>query len=209
VLNVHVLPVWRDWRLRDMERLAIQQWVADKFHQGTCWQTVRNARVLLSSILETAVEYGYLQTKWIVRLKKEYPHWGAPKALPSRFIWCWALLFPNCSQVAGADRSRSQPALTVGASWLPRVHNRHIDGIDDRLAPRVVGQDDDQFVRVRFTLIMRRCRNVVDDHARGALRIERQPISELKLCADPLYRTACPPSVSKPSAPAIVRNGRV
>jgi integrase len=61
VLNAHVLPAWRDWRLRDIERLAIQQWVADKFRQGTGWQTVRNAWVLLSSILETAVEYGYLQ----------------------------------------------------------------------------------------------------------------------------------------------------
>ena len=57
----HVLPAWKDWRLRDIERLAIQQWVADKFRQGTGWQTVRNAWVLLSSILETAVEYGYLQ----------------------------------------------------------------------------------------------------------------------------------------------------
>ena len=62
VLNVHVLPAWRDWRLRDMERLAIQQWVADKFRQGTGWQTIRNAWVLLSSILETAVEFGYLQS---------------------------------------------------------------------------------------------------------------------------------------------------
>ena len=35
VLKVHVLPAWRDWRLRDIERLAIQQWVADKFRQGT------------------------------------------------------------------------------------------------------------------------------------------------------------------------------
>ena len=62
VLNVHVLPAWRDWRLRDIERLAIQQWVADKFRQQTGWQVVRNAWVLLSSILETAVEYGYLST---------------------------------------------------------------------------------------------------------------------------------------------------
>jgi integrase len=45
-----------------MDRLAIQQWVANKFRQGTGWQTVRNAWVLLSGILETAVEYGYLQT---------------------------------------------------------------------------------------------------------------------------------------------------
>jgi integrase len=33
-----------------------------KFRQGTGWQTVRNAWVLLSGILETAVEYGYLTT---------------------------------------------------------------------------------------------------------------------------------------------------
>jgi integrase len=61
VLNAHVLPAWKEWRLRDIERLAIQQWVADKFRQHAGWQTVRNAWVLLSSILETAVEYGYLQ----------------------------------------------------------------------------------------------------------------------------------------------------
>ena len=62
VLNNHVLPAWKDWRLRDIERLAIQQWVADKFRQDTGWQIVRNAWVLLSGILETAVEFGYLQT---------------------------------------------------------------------------------------------------------------------------------------------------
>jgi hypothetical protein len=62
VLNAHVLPAWREWRLRDIDRLAIQQWVADKFRQQCGWQTVRNAWVLLSSILEKAVEYGYLST---------------------------------------------------------------------------------------------------------------------------------------------------
>jgi integrase len=62
VLTVHVLPAWRKWRLREIERLAIQQWVADKFRQGTGWQVVRNAWTLLASILESAVEYGYLPT---------------------------------------------------------------------------------------------------------------------------------------------------
>src|SRR5688572_2009289 len=60
VLALHVLPGWRDWRLRDIERLGIQKWVAEKFRAGLGWQTVRNAWVLLSGILETAVEYGYL-----------------------------------------------------------------------------------------------------------------------------------------------------
>ena len=56
VLNVHVLPAWRDWRLRDMERLAIQQWVADKFRQRTGWQTVRNAGDSLARLLEQVDE---------------------------------------------------------------------------------------------------------------------------------------------------------
>jgi integrase len=62
VLKVHIVPQWRTWRLRDINRQAIQGWVADKFRQGTGWQSVRNAWVLLSSVLETAVEYGYLQS---------------------------------------------------------------------------------------------------------------------------------------------------
>jgi integrase len=62
VLRKHVLPYWRSWRLRDIGRLDIQQWVADKFRQRQGWQTVRNSWTLLSGILETAVEYGYLLT---------------------------------------------------------------------------------------------------------------------------------------------------
>ena len=61
VLQVHVLPTWRDWPLRDIDRLAIQQWVADGFVRASAGRSVRNAWVLLSSILESAVEYGYLQ----------------------------------------------------------------------------------------------------------------------------------------------------
>ena len=60
VLRKHVLPYWRDWRLRDISRQDVQQWVAEKFRQRQGWQTVRNSWVLLSGILETAVEYGYV-----------------------------------------------------------------------------------------------------------------------------------------------------
>ena len=62
VLGKHVLPYWRDWRLRDIGRQDVQQWVAERFRQQLGWQTVRNAWTLLSGILETAVEYGYLST---------------------------------------------------------------------------------------------------------------------------------------------------
>jgi hypothetical protein len=57
VLAKHLLPYWRDWRLRDIGRQDIQQWVADRFKRQLGWQTVRNAWTLLSGILETSVEY--------------------------------------------------------------------------------------------------------------------------------------------------------
>jgi Phage integrase, N-terminal SAM-like domain len=60
VLAKHLLPYWRDWRLRDIGRQDVQQWVADRFRQKLGWQTVRNSWMLLSGILETAGEYGYL-----------------------------------------------------------------------------------------------------------------------------------------------------
>jgi integrase len=60
VLRKHLLPYWREWRLRDIGKLDVQQFVADRFRQQLGWQTVRNAWTLLSGILETAVEYGYL-----------------------------------------------------------------------------------------------------------------------------------------------------
>jgi hypothetical protein len=75
VLANHVLPAWKEWRLRDIERLAIQQWVAEKFAKRTGWQTVRNSWVLLSGILESAVEYGYLQTNPARGVK--FPHKGS------------------------------------------------------------------------------------------------------------------------------------
>jgi integrase len=60
VLAKHVLPYWRDWRLRDLSKQDVQQWVTDRFKRQLGWQTVRNAWTLLSGILETAVEYGSL-----------------------------------------------------------------------------------------------------------------------------------------------------
>jgi integrase len=61
VLVKHVLPEWKSWRLRDIERLAVQQWVGAKFRQGAGWQVVRNSWTVLSSALESAVEFGYLE----------------------------------------------------------------------------------------------------------------------------------------------------
>jgi integrase len=48
--------------LCDITKLDIQQFVADKFRQGLAWQTVRNAWIVLSSVLDAAVDYSYLNS---------------------------------------------------------------------------------------------------------------------------------------------------
>jgi integrase len=60
VLGHHLLPCFGDLRLCDITKLGVQQFVAEKFRQCLAWQTVRNAWIVLSSILDSAVEYGYL-----------------------------------------------------------------------------------------------------------------------------------------------------
>jgi integrase len=60
VLRCHVNPYWGEWRLCDISKVDVQQFVAEKFRQGLAWQTVRNCWIILSSILDSAVEYGYL-----------------------------------------------------------------------------------------------------------------------------------------------------
>jgi len=62
VLGKHVLPCFGQRRLCDITKMDIQQFVADKFRQGLAWQTVRNAWIVLSSVLDAAVDYNYLNS---------------------------------------------------------------------------------------------------------------------------------------------------
>jgi integrase len=62
VLGKRVLPCFGQRRLCDITKLDIQQFVADKFRQGLAWQTVRNAWIVLSSVLDAAVDYSYLNS---------------------------------------------------------------------------------------------------------------------------------------------------
>jgi len=41
VLNKHVLPYWRAWRLREIDKLDVQQFVADRFRQQLGWSATR------------------------------------------------------------------------------------------------------------------------------------------------------------------------
>jgi integrase len=60
VLGRHLLPRFGDVQLCDITKLGVQQLVGEKCRQGLPWQTVRNAWIVLPSILDSAVEYGYL-----------------------------------------------------------------------------------------------------------------------------------------------------
>ena len=62
VLGKHVVPCFGQRRRCDITKLDIQQFVADKFRQGLAWQTVRNAWIVLSSVLDAAVDYSYLNS---------------------------------------------------------------------------------------------------------------------------------------------------
>ena len=60
VLHRHVLPYFGAWRLCDITMRDVQRFVGEKFKQGLSWQTVRNAWIVASSVLEAAVRYAYL-----------------------------------------------------------------------------------------------------------------------------------------------------
>jgi integrase len=60
VLGKHVMPRFGQRPICDITKLDIQHFVADKFRQGLAWQTVRNAWIVLSSVLDAAVDYSYL-----------------------------------------------------------------------------------------------------------------------------------------------------
>jgi integrase len=58
MLHKHLAPYWGGWRLCDIKKLDVQQFVLRKFDQQLAWQTVRNTWIVLSSILDAAMEYG-------------------------------------------------------------------------------------------------------------------------------------------------------
>ena len=60
VMDRHVLPYFGTWRLCDITKRDVQEFVGEKFQQGLSWQTVRNLWIVASAILEAAVQYGYL-----------------------------------------------------------------------------------------------------------------------------------------------------
>ncbi len=62
LVNRHLLPAFGDKPLCEIERLHVQQFIIGKMvREGLSWESCRNLRSLLSKMLGTAVDWGYLQ----------------------------------------------------------------------------------------------------------------------------------------------------
>ena len=59
-LRVHVLPVFGDYELRHVDRMAVEEWVADLQAFGLGPSAVRQACQVLNSMMKLAVEASYL-----------------------------------------------------------------------------------------------------------------------------------------------------
>lgn len=60
ILRKHLLPRFRDCRLCDISRAAVQQFVTGKLKAGYAWETTNHLRTLLSKVMGTAVSWNYL-----------------------------------------------------------------------------------------------------------------------------------------------------
>ncbi|MGH8924014.1 MAG: tyrosine-type recombinase/integrase [Acidimicrobiia bacterium] len=59
-LRAHVLPAFGSHELRHVDRMAVEEWVADLQGRGLGASGVRQARQVLNSMMQLAVETGYL-----------------------------------------------------------------------------------------------------------------------------------------------------
>jgi integrase len=101
-LRRYVFPWLGKTRLVDLRRGEIQQWLSGLSQAGLARQTVKNIWSVLSSVLRTAVDWGYL---------KENPAQGI--RLPGRQPRARVFL-PTPAQVAEIFSHLPEPAFTVG-----------------------------------------------------------------------------------------------
>ncbi|NIA26266.1 MAG: tyrosine-type recombinase/integrase [Gammaproteobacteria bacterium] len=68
-LRAHVLPTFGGFELRHVDRMAVEEWVADLQASGLGHSGVRQARQVLNSMLKLAVEAGYLVANPVTGVK--------------------------------------------------------------------------------------------------------------------------------------------
>lgn len=61
LIRRHFLPAFGDRRLCDIQRVQLQRFVIDKFHQGLSWQTAAHLKNSLGKMFGVAVSWNYLE----------------------------------------------------------------------------------------------------------------------------------------------------
>lgn len=69
ILRTHVLPTFGHLELRHIDRMSVEEWVADLQASGLGSSAVRQARQVLYSMMKLAVEAGYLLTNTVAGVK--------------------------------------------------------------------------------------------------------------------------------------------
>ncbi|MHB8527310.1 MAG: phage integrase central domain-containing protein [Candidatus Acidiferrales bacterium] len=60
-LQRYVLPWLQDRHLRDVRRSDVQAWLAALSQSGLAHQSARNTRSVLSAVMRTAIDWGYIE----------------------------------------------------------------------------------------------------------------------------------------------------
>jgi integrase len=68
-LDVHVLPAFGRYQLRHIDRMAVEEWIADLHAAGLGPSGMRQARQILHSMLTLAVDTGHLATNPVDRVR--------------------------------------------------------------------------------------------------------------------------------------------
>lgn len=68
-LPAHVLPAFGSYQLRDVDRMAVEEWVADLHASGLGPSGVRQAWQALNSMMMLAVDAGYLVVNPVAGVK--------------------------------------------------------------------------------------------------------------------------------------------
>ena len=82
VISKHLLPYFEDYVLSDIAPSQIQRFLAEKAKTRISWHTVRNLRNVLSRILRTALEWGYLEENPVAKVKLP----PKPLQIPAQFL---------------------------------------------------------------------------------------------------------------------------
>jgi integrase len=78
-LRAHVLPAFGSYELRHVDRMAVEEWVAELHASGLGPSGVRQARQVLNSMMLLAVDAGYLVVNPVVGVK--VARWPDPEML--------------------------------------------------------------------------------------------------------------------------------